>query len=77
MAKLFSFGRLFPGEIAVLVKTQAQDVSLFLPKSEVRTSSTTSLIKVDLVKEDSTSYLVALPNPAMEGPRVVKVSKEL
>ena len=68
---------LFPGEMAVLVKTQAQDVSLFLPKTEVRDSDSTPKILVQLVDENSTSYLVALPNPAMEGPRFVKVSKEL
>jgi hypothetical protein len=66
---------LFPGEMAVTVKTQTQDVSLFLPKSEVRTVEEVSAIKVDLVDEDLTSCFVALPSSAIEGPRVVKVAK--
>jgi hypothetical protein len=64
---------MFPDEKAVLLKAEEQDVSFFLPESQVRSG----MIEVELLDEDATGCTVALPRQAMEGPRVVKVSKDL
>lgn len=68
---------MFPDEVAVVVEVvEGVPVSFFLARNDVRLRESEQAIPVSVLRSEGKVRVIALPQPSLEGPSVVRVPEE-